>query len=162
MTAPSIGVDLLVFVRERRLKGTAMQVQFDDIAGRKRLLWQIGEEEFVDNSRPRDTHRTLLFTRRMGGHHHPAERSFGPHRYLGAIVKTALHQAFGPLLELIGREVQPRLNQRVIEQVIVFAAGYKREPSHIGEDYPIPILPIEAQQCAFLWKAMGRQIPANG
>lgn len=38
IAAPSVGIDLLVFVRERRLKGPAMQVQFDDITGGKRRL----------------------------------------------------------------------------------------------------------------------------
>jgi hypothetical protein len=33
MAAPPVGIDLLVFIRERRLKGTAMQVQLDHIAG---------------------------------------------------------------------------------------------------------------------------------
>jgi hypothetical protein len=38
----------------------------------------------------------------------------------------------------------------MIEQVIVFPAGHKREPSHIGEHGPIAILAIEPEQCAFL------------
>src|SRR5258708_39734152 len=40
--------------------------------------------------------------------------------------------------------------------------SHKREPSHIGEHRPIAILPIEAQQGAFLRKLVGSQIPANG
>ncbi len=31
--APSVGVDLLIFIRERWLKGATMQVQLDDIGG---------------------------------------------------------------------------------------------------------------------------------
>jgi hypothetical protein len=38
MAAPPVRVDLLVFIREHRLKGTTMQVQFDDIAGREGVL----------------------------------------------------------------------------------------------------------------------------
>jgi hypothetical protein len=50
----------------------------------------------------------------------------------------------------------------MIKQVIVFATGHKREPSHIGEHRSIAVLPIEPEQCAFLWKLMSRQTPANG
>jgi len=39
--------------------------------------------------------------------------------------------------------VQPRLNERVIEQAIVFAARHKREASHIGKHSSRAILPIE-------------------
>ena len=45
--------------------------------------------------------------------------------------------------------MQTRLNERMIEQIIVFATGHKREPSHIREHCPIPILSIEPQQGAF-------------
>jgi hypothetical protein len=58
--------------------------------------------------------------------------------------------------------MQTGLDQRMIKQVIVFAARHKREPSHIGEYGSIAILPIEPQQCAFLWELRGCQIPANG
>lgn len=86
----------------------------------------------------------------MGGHDHTAGDTLGSHRDLGAIVETALHLTFGTLLELVGRQVQTRLNQRMIEQVIVFATGHKRETSHIGEHNPIAILSIEPEQRAFL------------
>jgi hypothetical protein len=58
--------------------------------------------------------------------------------------------------------VQTRLNERMIEQVIVFATGHKREPSHIREHCPIPILSVEPQQGAFLWEPIGSQILTNG
>ncbi|HXR66769.1 MAG TPA: hypothetical protein VN729_12630, partial [Ktedonobacteraceae bacterium] len=61
MAAPPIGVDLLIFIGERRLKGATMQVQLNHIAGREGVLWQIREEQFVDDSCPRDANRTLLF-----------------------------------------------------------------------------------------------------
>ena len=36
MTAPAIRVDLLIFIRERRLKGPAMQIQLNDIRSGER------------------------------------------------------------------------------------------------------------------------------
>jgi hypothetical protein len=38
MAAPPVGIDLLVFICEHRLKGTAMKVQLDDFAGGKPRL----------------------------------------------------------------------------------------------------------------------------
>jgi hypothetical protein len=98
----------------------------------------------------------------MGRHDHAAGCPFGSHRDLGAIVETAYHWAFGTLLELIGGQVQARLDQRMIEQMIVFATRHKREASHIGKHRSIAVLPVEPEQRAFLWKLMSRQIPANG
>jgi hypothetical protein len=53
--------------------------------------------------------------------------------------------------------VQPPLNQRMIEQVIVFAAGHKREASHISEHSSIAILPVKAQQGAFSTDGVAKQ-----
>ena len=77
----------------------------------------------------------------MRGHHHPAECSLGSHRDLGAVVEAALHLTFGTLLELIGRQVQPRLNQRVIEQVIVFAAVTNANEATSERTAPLPYCP---------------------
>jgi hypothetical protein len=123
-----------------------MQIQLNNGGSGERVLWEMGEEEFVDDSRPRDAHRALLFPSRMRGYHHTAGYAIGSHRDLGAIVEAAPHLTFGTLLKLIGGQVQPRLNQRMIEQVIVFAARHQREPSHIGEHGPVAILPIAPQQ----------------
>ena len=49
--APSIGIDLLIFTREDRLEGAAMQVQVDDIAGGEGALRQMREDELVDDAR---------------------------------------------------------------------------------------------------------------
>ena len=57
--------------------------------------------------------------------------------------------------------MQTRLNQRMIEQVIVFAARHKREASHISEHGPVAILPVKAQQGAFLRQGVDSQIPTN-
>src|SRR5260221_3868170 len=61
MRAPAIRLDLLVLIKKRRLKGPAMQIQFDDIGGGECLLRQGCGEEFVDDTSTRDANRTLLF-----------------------------------------------------------------------------------------------------
>ena len=150
MRAPAIRLDLLVLIKKRRLKGPAMQIQFDDIGGGACLLRQVGEEEFVDDTSTRDANRTLLFRGGMGGHHHTAAHAIGSHRDLWAIVEAADHLAFWALLELIWRKVQACLNERVIEHTVLFAAGDKREACHIGEDGPGSILPVKPKQGVWL------------
>src|SRR5260370_442611 len=75
----------------------------------------------------------------MGGHHHTAGHTLGPYRDLRTIVEAAHHLTFRTLLELIWRKVQTRLNERVVEHGVLFAAGHKHEASEIGEDTPCPI-----------------------
>jgi hypothetical protein len=82
----------------------------------------------------------------MRGDDHTAAHTLRPHRDLEAVVEAAHHLAFRTLLELIGGKVQPRLNQRMIEQVIVFPARHKRERGHIGEHRPVAILPIQTRE----------------
>jgi hypothetical protein len=50
MAAPSVGIDLLVFIRQDWFKGPAMQVQLDHIAGSESVLRQVREEQFVDHA----------------------------------------------------------------------------------------------------------------
>jgi hypothetical protein len=121
-----------------------MQVQFDDIASGKPLLRQVREEQFVDDACTCDADWTLLLPGGVGGHDHAAGGSLGSHRDLRAIVEAAHHWAFRALLELIRGQVQLRLNQRMIEQAIVFPTGHKHEPSYIGEHGPVAVLPVEA------------------
>ena len=123
-----------------------MQVEFDDIASSKRLLRQIREEEFVDDARTRDAYRTLLVGSRMRCHDHAVPRALGSHRYLRTVVETANHLAFRALLELIGRQVQSRLDLRMIEGGVLFAAGHKGEPGQISEHSSCPILAVEPEQ----------------
>ena len=66
------------------------------------------------------------------------------------------------MVKLIGRQMQPRLDQWVIEHAVLFATGHIREASHIGEHGSVAILAVEPEQCTFWWELMGRQIPANG
>ena len=98
----------------------------------------------------------------MGRHNHAAGCLIGSYRDLGAIVEAAHHLTFGTLLELIGGQVQPRLNQRMIKHAIFFAPGHKREASEVGEHRAQAILPIKPQKRAILWDLVDRQIPTNG
>ena len=97
-----------------------MQVQFDDVRSGERLLRQIREEQFVDHARTRDTNRTLLLASWMGCHDHATGHALGSHRDLWAVVEAAHDLAFRALLELIGGQVQARLDERVIEQRVLF------------------------------------------
>jgi hypothetical protein len=149
MADPAVGIDLLVLSRERRLKGPAMQVQLDHIAGREGVLGQLRAEEFVDHPRACHSNGALLLPGGMRGDDHATEHTIGPHRDLGAIVEAAHHLAFRALLDLVGRQVQPGLNERMVEQAIVFPARHKREPSDIREDRSIAILPVKPDQRTF-------------
>src|SRR5258708_2540347 len=79
---PAVGVLFLVFIGKDRLKSPAMQVEGDDIGSSKSALRQIGEEEFVDETRAGETNPALLLRSRMGRHHHPAALSRWPHRHI--------------------------------------------------------------------------------
>ncbi len=139
-----------------------MQVQLHHIAGREGVLRQIGEEQFVDDARACHPNRAFLLSCGMRGHNHAAGGLFGSHRNARTIVEAAHHLAFWTLLDLIRWQVQTRLNERVIEEAIVLAAGHKREPSKIGEYGSIAILPIQPQQRARSFEVICRQISANG
>jgi hypothetical protein len=101
VTAPAIRVDLLIFIRERWLKGSAMQIQLNDIRGNERLLRQVGEEEFIDDTRTREANRTLLFASGMRCHHHATQHALRPDRHSRAVVEAAHDLTFRTLLELI-------------------------------------------------------------
>src|SRR5262245_49201513 len=81
VTTPTIRVDLLIFVSQRRFKGATMEIQFDDIRSGESLLRQRGEEKFIDDTRTRDANRTLLVTGWMSRHHHAAPHPLWPHRH---------------------------------------------------------------------------------
>jgi hypothetical protein len=82
VAAPAVRVKLLVFVCQGRLKGAAMQVQFDDIGSGECLLGQVREKEFVDHAFPRHANVALLLALGMGCHDHTAHHALGPHRHL--------------------------------------------------------------------------------
>ena len=58
--------------------------------------------------------------------------------------------------------MQTRLNERMIEHGVVFAAGHKGETSHVGEHGPGAILSIEPQQGALLGELVCREIATDG
>ena len=143
MAAPAVGILFAVFVGEGRFKGATMQVHLDHIAGRKAVLRQVGEKQFVDHPSTGDADWARLGAGGMCGHDHAVGSSFRSHRNLGAIVEAANQLAFGTLLELIRRQVQACLNQGVIQHAVVFTASYKREARHIGKHRAQAILAIQ-------------------
>ena len=58
--------------------------------------------------------------------------------------------------------MQPCLNQRVIQHMVLFAAGHKGEASQIREYSPGAILTVEPQQGAFLRKLVRCEVATNG
>jgi len=162
MAAPTIRIDLLIFIRERGLKGATMQIQFNNISGGESLLWQVGKEELVDDACTCDANGALLFACGMGCHNHATPHAFGPHRHLRTIVETAHHLAFWTLLDLIWWEMQTRLNQRMIEGTVLFASGHESKPGQVSEHGSGPILAVEAQQGTPLRKLVRCEIPTNG
>src|SRR5579875_790738 len=148
MRAPAIWVLFAILIREKWLEGAAMQIQLDHIAGRERLLREVGEEEFIDDAVPRHAHRTLLLVGGMGGHHHAAGYPLSPHWHCRAVIEAAQQLTFWTLLELIWGQVQTRLHERMIEGTVLLAASHEGEAGQIGEDGPRAILSIEAQQGA--------------
>src|SRR6266700_1356917 len=162
VTTPTIRVDLLIFVRKRRFKGAAMQIQFDDIGSGECLLWQIREEQLVDNPCPRNANRTLLVAGWMGRYHHAAWHALGANRHVWTIIEAAHHLAFRALLGLIRRQVQTRLDERMIENGVLFATRHEGEASQIGEDCPSAILTIEPEQRICCWELVRCEIATNG
>jgi hypothetical protein len=70
-----------------------MQVQFNDIRGGERLLWQIRQEELIDDARASDANGTLLLAGWMGRHDHAARSALGAYGYPRAIVEATHHLA---------------------------------------------------------------------
>src|SRR6266566_9597598 len=155
VATPPIGVLLVIFICQSRLEGSAMQVHLDDISSSERLLRQVREEEFVDDARTRNANRALLVARWMGRHHHAAQHTLGTHRHFQAVVEAADDLTFRTLLELIGGQMQTRLDQRVIEHRVLFAASHEGEAREIGEHGPRAILPVEPKQ-ATCWRELVR------
>ena len=61
VATPTIRLLLLVFVFQRRFKGTAMEVKGHHIGGGESALGQIGQKEFRDDSVANEPNLALLF-----------------------------------------------------------------------------------------------------
>jgi hypothetical protein len=79
----------------------------------------------------------------------------GPTRISGQRSRLRTIWLYSPLLELIGRQVETRLDKRMIKHAVLFATGNIRKASHIGEHRPIPIVPIEPRASRVLVRADG-------
>jgi hypothetical protein len=98
VTTPTIRVNLLVFIRECRLKGSAMQGQLDHIACGEGVLWQIGEKQFGDDSCACHPNRALFLPSRVRGDDDATGHAIGSHQDLWTIGEAAHHLTFGTLL----------------------------------------------------------------
>src|SRR5207245_1418017 len=127
LATPAIGVLFDILIGKSRFKGAAMQVQLDDIGDSERMWWQIGEEEFVDDARARDADPTLLCAGWVGRHHYAALHARRSHRHIRAVVEAAHQLTFRTTLELIWGQMQTRLDKRMIQHGVVFAAHHERE-----------------------------------
>ena len=139
-----------------------MQIQLDDIGGGERALGQVREEELVNDAGARHTDLALLLASWMDRHHHPARHALRSHRHVGAVVEATCDLAFRTALVPIGGQVQARLDERMIEHGVVFAAHHKRESCQIGDDGSRAILPIQPEQGTFLREMMRLQIAPDG
>jgi hypothetical protein len=162
VTTPTIRVDLLIFVSQRRFKSATMQIQFDDIASREGLLRQRGEEQFVDDTRTREANRTLLVVGWMSRHHHAAPHPLWSHRYRIAVVETADQLAFRALLALIWGEMQTRLDERMIKDGVVFSSCYTGKANQVGQHGSSAILTVKPEQSVLFRELVHREIAANG
>ena len=88
----------------------------------------------------------------MGGHHHATLHALRPHWHRLAVVETAHDLTFRTVLELIGRQVQTRLDERVVEHRVLFAAGHVGETSQVCQHGPGAILSKDMQQSTRLWE----------
>ncbi len=66
-----------------------------------------------------------------------------------------------PLLELIGRQRQTCLDERMIEQGVLFAARDKGKVGQVREYGSGAILPVKPQQNVFLWEVMCCEVVIN-
>jgi hypothetical protein len=60
MAAPTVGINLLILVCKKRLNGTALEVQCDDVTGGERLLREMSEEAFVHDTYACNPNRTFF------------------------------------------------------------------------------------------------------
>ena len=61
-------------------------------------------------------------------------------------------------MNLIGGQVQARLDERVIEDGVLFPSCHESETSQVGEDRSGPILAIEPEQGPRLWDLMRGEV----
>jgi hypothetical protein len=89
-----------------------MQVKRHHIGCGERLLWQVGEKEFVDHPLASVTDVALFRGRWVAGHHDPAADALRPHHDIGTVVELAHQIAFRTAELLIGRQVQTAASPR--------------------------------------------------
>src|SRR5450631_4148948 len=162
LTTPTIGVLFGILIRQKRFKSTTMQIQLHHVRSGEPLLRQAGKEEFIDNPFPRDANRTLLVPGGMGCDNNAAMDTFWSYGHIRAIVETTHDQTFWAVLQLVGGEVQTGLNERMIEDGVIFATHHKGKICQVCNDRPSAILSIDAQHSLRLPEVVCSQVAING
>jgi hypothetical protein len=162
MRAPSVCPLFLIFIGKHWLKSPAMEIQSDNIGGSEPRLRKIGEKEFVDHAFAGLADAALLLRCRVGGYYHAAMAALWSYRDIGAVVERSHERAFWTTEVGIGRQVEPRLDGRVIQYCVVFTSHHEAEAFQICDDGPSAVEAVQPQQSACLRKAVGREIAADG
>jgi hypothetical protein len=129
-----------------------MQIQRYDISRCEGLLWQLRQEQFVDEPIALDANPLLGRPSRMGRYHQTAALPARTHCHVRAVIERADQVTFRARELLIGRQVQARLDDWLVKEPIVLAAHHERKAEQIGQDGSGPIQAVKPQQGAFFWK----------
>lgn len=162
MRTPAVGVLLLVFVSKNWFKGPAMQVEGQHIRSQESALWQIRQEQLVDDVGAGEAHATPFLGGGMRRHHDPNQLSLRTQRQLRTIVEAAADPALRMSHLLVWGQMQASLDLSSIQKLIVFASRHIAEASEIGEDGSGALLPIQPEQGTFLRELARREIPPDG
>jgi hypothetical protein len=163
MATPAVGVLLQVFIGKRVFKAAAMQGEGHDISSSESVLWQLRQEQLVDDAFALDSDPAFRRACRMGRHHDPALLSRRPHRQVRAVVEGARETTFRMRKLPFCGEMQSRLDSGMVQQQIVFPPHHVSQASQISEDSPGAILPIESQEGTFLRELVrGEVAPDSG
>ena len=146
LATPTIRVLFDILIGQNGFKSSTMEIQLHHIRSREALLGQAGKEEFKDDAFPCDANRALLFGSLMGCHHHTARDAFWSHWHIRAVIEATYQRAFGAVQQVVGGQMQTGLNQRMIEERVVFASHHEEETSQICNHCPRAILSIKTQQ----------------
>src|SRR6266516_5938814 len=136
MTTPAVRILLLVFIGKDGGVSTTMQVECHHVGGGERLLREIGQEQFVDNSGAFDAHPALRFPGWMGCHDDITPLSLWSYSYVRTIVERAHQGTFRAAKLLIGGKMQTHMDMRGRKLDVPFAPRNARETSHRQQERP--------------------------
>jgi hypothetical protein len=150
---PTIGILLLIFIREDGFKGAAMQIQIEHVFGTECRSRQGRDEQFVDHPRPPLTHRGSVSGGGTGSHQQADSWSRRRKRNVRTIKEYAGHLAFRMGAGRGRRPGQDGLHRRKIKQRVVLVArthSHLRR-QHIEKRSSIAVEAIETHQETRMW-----------